>query len=273
MTRMERFEESARWLRQELGQIPRTAVVLGSGLGDFAGELDGAVQIPYSSIPHFPLTRNENHKGILWAGRLEGVPVLMMAGRFHHYEGYTMEECAYHVPVFRLLGVENLIVTNAAGGINPAFRPGDLMLISDHIKLTSLTPVEGFESTPLGPRFFDMSDAYSARLRETARQAAAEEGVFLREGVYAYMAGPQYETPAEIRALSVLGADAVGMSTVPEAIMAAYCGLPLLGISCISNMAAGISPTPLSDEEVRETAARASGRFSALLRGIIRKLG
>ena len=181
-----------------------------------------------------------------------------------------MEECAYHVPVFKLLGVETLVVTNAAGGINPTFQPGDLMLISDHIKLTSLTPVEGFADGELGPRFFDMGDTYCAALRETARQVAAEEGVPLREGVYAYMAGPQYETPAEIRALSVLGADAVGMSTVPEAIMAAHCGIRLLGISAITNLAAGICPNPLSDEEVRQTAAQMSGRFGALVRGIVR---
>ena len=273
MTRMERFEQTARFLGERLGQIPPTAVVLGSGLGEVSQQLEDAIAIPYGQIPHFPLTRNENHRGILWAGKLAGRPVLLLEGRFHHYEGYSMEECAYHVPVLRLLGVRQLIVTNAAGGINPAFRPGDLMLISDHIKLTALSPVEGFEPCSLGPRFFDMGDAYSARLREVARKAAEKTGVLLREGVYAYMGGPQYETPAEIRALGRLGADAVGMSTVPETIMAAYCGLPLLGISCISNMAAGISPTPLSDEEVRETAARASGRFSALLRGIIRKLG
>ena len=273
MTRMERFEESARFLRERLGEVPSTAVVLGSGLGGFAQGLEEALAIPYGQIPHFPLTRNENHRGILWTGKLEGRPVLLMEGRFHHYEGYSMEECAYHVPVLRLLGVRQLIVTNAAGGINPAFLPGDLMLISDHIKLTSLSPVEGFEPCALGPRFFDMGDAYSARLRETARRVAGEKGIFLREGVYAYMAGPQFETPAEIRALGVLGADAVGMSTVPEAIMAAWCGLPLLGISCITNLAAGRSPTPLSDEEVREAAAKVSGRFSALVGGIVAALG
>mgnify|MGYP005808765717 FL=1 len=270
MTRMERFEESAAWLRERLGDLPRTAVVLGSGLGGLTAQLEDRVEIPYGQIPHFPLTRNENHKGVLAVGRLEGAPVILMSGRFHHYEGYSMEECAYHVPVFKLLGVETLVVTNAAGGINPTFQPGDLMLISDHIKLTSLTPVEGFADGELGPRFFDMGDAYCAALRETARQVAAREGVPLREGVYAYMAGPQYETPAEIRALSVLGADAVGMSTVPEAIMAAHCGIRLLGISAITNLAAGISPNPLSDEEVRQMAAQMSGRFGALVRGIVR---
>ena len=269
MTRMEKFRESADYIQARIPFKPELAVVLGSGLGDYTDQLENPVIIQYRDIPHFPLPQNESHKGTLYAGTIGGKGVLLMAGRFHHYEGYSFEECAYHIPVFKLLGVKTLIVTNAAGGINPGFSTGDLMLITDHIKLTSLSPVTAFESGLFGPRFFDMSDAYAKRLKEIARSCAKQVGVPLREGVYAYMGGPQFETPAEIRMLATLGADAVGMSTVPEAIMAAYCGIELLGISCISNMAAGISPVPLSDDDVREVAAQVGGRFAALLDAII----
>lgn len=272
MTRMERFEQSAAYLRERIGMVPQVAIVLGSGLNDYTDQLEQAVEIPYGEIPHFPLPQNESHKGVLFAGTLQGKRVVLLAGRFHHYEGYSFEDCAYHVPVLKLLGVTTLIVTNAAGGINPSFQVGDLMLISDHIKLTSLSPVTGFENGLLGPRFFDMSDAYSAQLRKAARRASERAGILLREGVYAYMGGPQFETPAEIRALGMLGADAVGMSTVPEAIMAAYCGLALIGISCISNMAAGISAAPITDEDVRMVAGQVGNRFAALLNAILEEL-
>ncbi len=272
MTRMEKYRETADYIQSRIPFKPQLAVVLGSGLGDYTDQLENPVTLEYKDIPHFPLPQNESHKGTLFAGAIGGKGVLLMAGRFHHYEGYSFEECAYYIPVFQLLGVQTLIVTNAAGGINPSFAAGDLMLITDHIKLTALSPVTAFENGLFGPRFFDMGDAYAKRLQAIARGCAEKTGVPLRQGVYAYMGGPQFETPAEIRMLSALGADAVGMSTVPEAIMAAYCGIRLLGISCISNLAAGLSPVPLSDDDVREVAARVAGRFATLLDAIIAEI-
>lgn len=273
MGQMEKYTQAADYIKAKIGIQPEVAVVLGSGLGDYTSQLKNTVEIPYSDIPNFPLPKNENHKGVLYAGLLDGKPVILMAGRFHHYEGYSFEQCAIYVPVFMLLGVKTLIVTNAAGGVNASFKPGDLMLISDHIKLTSQSPCMGMETGLFGrPRFFDVSNVYTATLREKVRAAASKLGQELKEGVYMYFGGPQFETPAEVRLAGLLGADAVGMSTVPEAIMAAYCGLQVIGISCISNMAAGISKVPLSDDDVREVAAMVGGRFAALLNEVIASL-
>ncbi len=272
MSTIKRYQETADFLAARIGIQPKVAVVLGSGLGDYTDQLQNPTEIPYSEIPNFPLPQNESHKGVLYAGHLGEKPVLLMAGRFHHYEGYSFEQCAFYVPVFKLLGVETLIITNAAGGISPQLKPGDLMLIHDHIKLAPESPCIGLQPGMFGPRFFDMSHTYTPALREIARQSAKALGQQLAEGVYAYMAGPQFETPAEIRALGLLGADAVGMSTVPEAIMAAHCSMQLLGISCISNMAAGISKTPITDEDVREIAALAGHRFADLLNHIIAEI-
>lgn len=266
------YTEAAAYLTDRLPFLPKTAVVLGSGLGPFAGQIRDAVRIPYGEIPHFPCSTVASHKGELICGTYAGREVLVMSGRFHFYEGYRMEEVAFPVRVFRLLGVETLILTNAAGGINTDYRTGDFMLIADHIKLFDDSPARGVHMPEFGQRFFDLSEAYALPLRELARDTAAAHGITLREGVYAFMPGPQFETPAEVRALRILGADAVGMSTVPEVIAANQCGLRVLGISCISNMAAGILKQPVCDDEVVEVANRVSKEFAALIGGIIERL-
>ncbi len=266
------YTEAAAYLREKLPFFPKIAVVLGSGLGPFAEQLTDPVRIPYEEIPHFPRSTVASHKGELICGKYEGKAVLVMSGRFHFYEGYRMEEVAFPVRVFRLLGVETLVVTNAAGGVNTSYQPGDFMLITDQIKLFDDSPVRGTHLPEFGQRFFDLSEAYALPLRALAKEVAAAEGIVLQEGVYAFMPGPQFETPAEIRALRILGADAVGMSTVPEVITANQCGLRVVGISCISNMAAGILEQPISDDEVVEVANHVSKQFTALVGGLIRKI-
>lgn len=263
--------QAAEYINSKLTGKPDIAVVLGSGLGKMANELPGAVRIPYREIPFFPQSTVDSHKGELVFGELAGKKVLFMSGRFHYYEGYLLEQTVIPIRVFHLLGIKRLIVTNAAGGINEKFAPGDFMLITDHIKFFDESPVRGKNIPEFGQRFFDLSEAYDKRFRNTALAAAQACGIGLRQGVYAYMPGPQFETPAEIRALRVLGADAVGMSTVPEVIAANQCGMRVLGISCISNMAAGILSQPISDDEVVEVANRVSAQFIALITEIIRR--
>lgn len=272
MYQMSDYQKAADYIRENISGDPKTAIILGSGLGGLAQEAEQARRIPYSDIPLFPRSTVASHKGELVSGLLGQQEVLMMSGRIHYYEGYTMEQVVFPVRVFSLLGIERLIVTNAAGGINTAFSPGDLMLIEDHIKFFDDSPARGENLPAFGARFFDLTHAYSERLSGIARQAADRCGVPLQRGVYAYMPGPQFETPAEIRALRVLGADAVGMSTVPEVIAANQCGLEVLGISCISNMAAGILDCPVSDDEVVEVAGRVSGDFTALIKQILAML-
>ena len=269
---IDHYQQAADYIRKQIGAVPETAVVLGSGLGRLAEDAAEAVRIPYADIPFFPRSTVSSHKGELVCGKLNGRPVLMMAGRFHFYEGYHMEQTAFPVRVFFLLGVKNLIVTNAAGGINLDYRPGDFMLITDHIKFFDDSPARGTHLPVFGQRFFDLSEAYDGGLRRLAEQTAATLQIPLQKGVYAYMPGPQFETPAEIRALRTLGADAVGMSTVPEVIAANQCGMRVLGISCISNMAAGIYDRPLSDDEVTETAGRVSEQFISLITSITAQL-
>ncbi len=270
MTEFERASQAADYIRRRVASLPTAAVVLGSGLGFLAQEATEAVTLPYGDIPHFPAATNPAHAGCLVAGRLAGRPVFLFSGRVHGYEGYTMRTLTFYVRVLHVLGVRSLLLTNAAGGINEAFTPGDLMLITDHLKLTAQSPLTGDCDGNFGVRFPDMSRVYSPRLQAAIRQLAAAQGLPLRQGVYAYMGGPQYETPAEIRALRVLGADAVGMSTVPEAIVAAACGMEVAGLSCITNMAAGVLPeATLTDEEVVATAANSSKKFSALVRKIV----
>lgn len=265
------YENSVRYLKERLPHRPVLGLVLGSGLGVLAGDLTSAVRIPYSEIPGFPQSTVESHAGELIAGYLSEKPVVILSGRFHYYEGYDMETAAYYVPVLRMLGVQGLLVTNAAGGVNEAYRPGDLMLIEDHIKFGVQSPARG-PAPSWGPRFFDMSRAYTPALRTLAKQCADEMELSLHSGVYFYMAGPQFETPAEIRAIRLLGGDAVGMSTVPEVIAAAQCGLPVLGISCITNLAAGmVTDGVVSDEEVTQTAAAVSYRFRELITRIVSK--
>lgn len=248
---------------------PRVALVLGSGLGAFAGELPGAVEVPYAGIPHWPHSTAIGHAGKLVLGCLESVPVAVMAGRVHFYEGYSLKEVVFPTRVLGSLGVKSLILTNAAGGIRLDLNQGALVLISDHLNLQGGSPLVGPNEERFGPRFPDMSEAYDHRYRELARQAAAGLGIKLHEGVYAALSGPSYETPAEIRYLRDIGADVVGMSTVPEVIAANHMGMKVLGISCVTNMAAGILDQKISHQEVLETGERVKDQMIALLKAII----
>jgi len=251
---------------------PEVALVLGSGLGGLAEGIEDSVTIEYSSIPNFPVSTVPGHAGRIVCGSLGPKTVIVFQGRFHYYEGYSMDEVVFPVRVLTLLGIEQLILTNAAGGINPLFRAGDLMCITDHIKLTGVSPLRGANIDALGPRFNDMSDAYTATLRRIAEDAAVATEIDLRHGVYAYMTGPSFETPAEIRMLRSLGADAVGMSTVPEVIVAAHAGLQVLAISTITNLAAGILDQPLSHEEVMAAGAMVRDKLLALIKGIVSRM-
>lgn len=266
------IQEAANFIKDKIRITPKACIVLGSGLGDLTEQIEAPIEIPYGEIPHFPLSTVVGHKGKLVFGKLKGKYVLLMAGRFHFYEGYSMQEVAFPIAVISQLECSTLIVTNAAGGINTMFAPGDLMLITDHIKLCAENPLRGMHIPELGERFSDMSYAYTPKLRELAIEISYGMGLTLHEGVYGYMTGPCYETPAEIHALETLGADAVGMSTVPEVIMAVHCGMDVLGISCISNMAAGILDQKLSHQEVLEAGMSVKENFTSLLNNIITRL-
>lgn len=265
----ERLERAAAAVREVAPVKPTVAIVLGSGLGGLADVADVETRIPYADIPYMPVSTAPGHAGRLLLGRLEGLNVALLSGRAHLYEGYEPERVAFAVRLMRRLGAETLIITNAAGGVNTAFTPGLLMLISDHINLTGRNPLVGPADPRIGLRFPDMSEAYDPQLRALAREAAGELGVPLAEGVYMGLLGPNYETPAEIRMLCTLGADAVGMSTVLEVVAAHHIGMRVLGISCITNMAAGILPQKLTEEEVIETANRVRDDFAALVRKIL----
>ncbi|MBE6963880.1 MAG: purine-nucleoside phosphorylase [Ruminococcaceae bacterium] len=265
--RFEQYLESAEALRQKLkGFRPRVLLILGSGLGALGDEVEDPVCVSYEDVPHMKHSTAPDHKGRFVFGRLAGQDVAVMQGRLHPYEGWSFADAAYPVRVLRLLGAELLFVTNAAGAVNEAFSVGDLMLITDHIKFAPASPLTGPNADEFGPRFPDMTHVYAPRLQTVARESAAELDIPLREGVYMYFAGPQYETPAEIRAARVLGADTVGMSTVPEVITAAHCGMEVLGFSLCTNMAAGVLDQPLSGEEVIAAGAAAAPRFAALVR-------
>ncbi|QJD82344.1 purine-nucleoside phosphorylase [Cohnella herbarum] len=266
------IEEAAAFIRSTTDVRPEIGLILGSGLGVLGDELEDAVSIPYEDIPHFPVSTVEGHAGELLIGKLQGRNVVLMRGRFHMYEGYEPERTALPVRVMKALGVKTLLVTNAAGGVNLDYKPGNLMLISDHINLTGRNPLVGPNDNALGVRFPDMSDAYSSRLRKVAKETAAELGFAVQEGVYVGLLGPNYETPAEIRMLRTLGVDAVGMSTVSEVIVARHSGIEVLGISCISNMAAGILDQPLSHEEVMETTEQVKEQFLSLVLNVIPKM-
>lgn len=268
----DRANEAAAFLRERIGQVPTAAVVLGSGLGAFADRLEEPAVLDYGEIPHWPVSRVEGHPGRFVVGRLGTARVAALAGRVHYYEGHDLTTVTFGVRVLGLLGVRCLVLTNAAGGVNTALSPGTLMAIDDHLNLFGTNPLIGANDERFGPRFPDMTEVYSARLRALADTVARGIGIRLAHGVYAGLHGPSYETPAEIRALRTLGADAVGMSTVPEAIVARHMGLEVLGLSCITNMAAGILPQPLDHREVMETAARIRESFAALLEGILRRL-
>ena len=269
---MRELEEAVKSLRARTALSPRVGVVLGSGLGGFGSRLTDRVEIPYEAIPHWPVSTAEGHAGRLVLGRLGELPVAVMAGRVHLYEGYRPDQVVFGVRVLGRLGARALVLTNAAGGINPAFQRGLLVLISDHINLQGANPLVGPNEESLGPRFPDMTEAYSVRLRQIARETAAELGIPVAEGVYAAMLGPSYETPAEIRFLRIIGADLVGMSTVPEVIAARHMGLSVLAISCVTNMAAGLAPGPLSHREVLETGEIVRDRLSRLLEALLPRI-
>jgi purine-nucleoside phosphorylase len=269
----QQYEESAAAIRSRIGSFaPKVAMVLGSGLGYLGDVVENAVAVPYGDIPHFKHSTAPGHKGQLVFGKLSGQNVAVMQGRMHHYEGYSYEETAYAVRVLRLLGCDTLIVTNAAGCVRTDWQAGDLMLITDHIKLFSDSPLRGENLPQFGPRFPDSTHLYTPRLQALARDTARAQGLTLREGVYFYAYGPQYETPAEIRAVRALGGDAVGMSTAPEVIAAGHCGMEVLGFTLLSNMAAGILDQPLTEREVLDAAERAKEHFSRLVLGCLEKL-
>lgn len=271
MDEMKRIDEAAAKVFAVCGKAD-IGVILGSGLGDYAEALEDAVKLPYSEIPGFPRSTVAGHAGMWCCGTLYGKRVVMMQGRFHYYEGYGMKDVTLPVRVMQKIGVKTLIVTNAAGGVNLGYHPGELMVIGDIFSMTAQNPLIGPNLDAFGPRFPDMSCAFDKELRALAHECANEQGFALREGVYAQMTGPTYETPAEIRMLRTLGADAVGMSTVPEVIVARHGGMRVLGISCITNMAAGILDQPLNHAEVTETANRVKGQFRSLLDRIIEKM-
>ena len=265
----ERAEHATRIIRSRISVEPRIAVVLGSGLGGFADDFEEAVSIPYEEIPGFVRSTAQGHAGRLVIGKVDSVPVLAMQGRVHYYEGYSLEEVTFPVRTFGLLGIKTLILTNAAGGVNVQLTQGALMVISDHVNLMGVNPLRGPNDERFGPRFPDMTAVYSPELQELVIDEARAINVELRRGIYGGLSGPSYETPAEIHLLRNLGADAVGMSTVPEAIVARHMGLEVLGISCITNMAAGISDEPINHEEVMATGDRVRETFTELLQRVI----
>jgi purine-nucleoside phosphorylase len=264
-----RAEEAARTIRGRTATEPQIAIVLGSGLGGFADEFEDSVALPYRDIPGFVSSTAQGHVGSLVIGKVEGVPVVAMQGRVHYYEGYSLEEVTFPIRTFKLLGIKTLILTNAAGGIDVQLSQGALMVISDHLNLMGVNPLRGPNDERFGPRFPDMSEVYSRDLQELATEEARALGITARRGIYAALQGPSYETPAEIHMLRAFGADAVGMSTVPEAIIARQMGMKVLGISCITNMAAGISESPINHEEVMETGQKVRESFTQLLRRVI----
>jgi purine-nucleoside phosphorylase len=275
MSYYDQVKEAAAAIRSRVPEVPEVAIVLGSALGDFANSLGDAVTMPYDQLPHWPASRVIGHEGKLVVGKVAnagGRTIAALAGRCHVYEGHDLRTVTFAVRVLGVLGVKTLILTNAAGGVNTSFLQGALMVIDDHINLVGSNPLVGPNDERFGVRFPDMTEVYSARLRRLADQAGKAMNLLLPHGVYAGLLGPSYETPAEIRYLRTIGADAVGMSTVPEAIVARHMGLEVLGISCITNMAAGVLPQPLDHAEVMETARRIRGQFIALLEGIVAQL-
>ncbi|KMY54670.1 purine nucleoside phosphorylase [Bacillus sp. FJAT-27231] len=268
----EKIEKAAEFLKRESNKTPKIGLILGSGLGVLADEIESPVKIAYSRIPDFPISTVEGHAGQLVFGTLSGKEVVAMQGRFHYYEGYSFEQVTFPVRVMKALGVETIIVTNAAGGVNESFQPGDLMIITDHINNMGGNPLIGPNDSELGVRFPDMSEAYSKKLQKIAKETAERIHLSIREGVYVGNTGPVYETPAEVRMARILGGDAVGMSTVPEVIVARHSGMQVLGISCISNMAAGILDQPLTHDEVIETTERVRADFLCYIKEIVKSI-
>ncbi len=268
----EKITESVSYIRKFYQDTPRIGVVLGSGLGVFQERVENPVVLSYTDIPHFTTSTATGHAGKLVFGQVQGQNVMVMSGRFHYYEGYSLQDVVYPIRVMGEMGVKILMVTNAAGGVNKAFQVGDLMVIEDHINMIGSSPLVGREALDFGQRFIDMSTTYTPHLRELAKSVGKKHNLELREGVYVATHGPNYETPAEIRMMRVMGADAVGMSTAPEAIAARQLGMEILGISCITNMAAGVTDQPLSEEEVFDTANKTKMVFMNLFEGIIAEI-
>jgi purine-nucleoside phosphorylase len=267
--RAERAAEAVRWA---FAPVPKVAVVLGSGLGPLADRLEDRVAVPYATIPHFPVPTVAGHEGNLIAGAVGPARVIYLQGRFHFYEGHDLETVTFPVRLLRRLGVETLVLTAATGGIEPGFRPGDLVCLSDHLNLIGQNPLRGANDERCGPRFPDMSEVYSRRLRATAAEEAGRLGIDLKTGVYACLPGPSYETPAEIRMLRTLGADVVGMSTVPEAIVARHSGMEVLAFALVTNAAAGLSGAPISHEEVLEAGRQAVPRLGGLIEAVVKRV-
>lgn len=266
------YKESADYISKQIGGQPDIALILGSGLGNFADELSDKIIIPYKDIPNFPVSTVPFHKGEFVYGKLNGKNILAMSGRIHYYEGYEMWQTAYPVGVFKLLNINKLILTNATGGISEDYDLGELVCVTDHIKLTPDSPVRGMNISEFGDRFFDMQNVYNKNYINLAHVTADKLEITLKNGIYGYMAGPQFETPSEIKMLKKLGATLVGMSTVSEVIMASHCGIPVLCISCVSNMAAGITGAAITHEEVVETGKLIADKFKRLISEIIKEL-
>ena len=267
------FKKSADYIRSVIGDFePEIGLILGTGLGKFSARIEDPVEIPYKDIPNYLVSTAPGHSGKLIFGTVEGRKVMCMSGRFHTYEGYSFEELSIPVRVMKLMGVKLLVVTNAAGAVNESYRPGDVMIIKDHIKLNGFSPMRGPNVAEFGDRFFDISDLYCRELRQIAEQCGEDSGLTIHEGVYFFFPGPQFETPAEVRAARILGGDAVGMSTVTETLTAGHCGMPVLGLSLMTNMAAGVLEQKLSGEEVEETAQRVAPLLEAYFAKVLKAL-
>lgn len=269
---MTKLQKAVEYVRRRSPVPPQVGIILGSGLGDVAQAVTADAVIPYGDIPHAPSSSVAGHSGRMILGKVGTLPVAVLQGRVHYYEGFAMEEVLFLARVLGRLGIRKAIVTNAAGGVNTAFSAGDLMLISDHINFFGVNPLRGPNFDELGVRFPDMTEPYSKQLRDVASRVASQNGILLREGVYMGLSGPTYETPAEVRAYRMLGADAVGMSTIPEVVAFAHMGIDVLGVSCITNMAAGILPQKLTHQEVLDTTARVRDQFTALVMGVLERL-
>lgn len=268
----EKMKETENYIKERIQNIPKIAIILGSGLGSLALEMEDKVIIPYKDIPNFPISTVKGHKGELIFGKLENIPVIAMNGRFHYYEGYDLKMTTYPIRIFKLLGVETLILTNAAGGINETFKKGDLMIINDQLSFFAESVLRGPNMDEFGERFIDMSTTYNKEYIELLKESMLEVMHDYKEGIYAYMKGPTYETPAEIRALRTLGADAVGMSTVPEAVVAHHSSIKCVGISCITNMAAGMTNEKLNHDDVKETALKVEDNFKKVIKNFLKKI-
>ncbi len=272
MINYEKIEETSKFILGKIDRKPDLAIILGSGLGSLAEEIENATIIKYEDIPNFPVSTVKGHAGQLICGELEGKYVLAMQGRFHYYEGYPIEDVVLPIRVMVDMGIESLLVTNAAGGVDTDFKPGDLMLITDHINFAGVNPLIGGNNEKVGPRFVDLSEVYNKDYRNIAREAARKLDIDLKEGAYMWFTGPTYETPQEVKMARIVGASAVGMSTVPETIVATHGGMKILGISCITNMAAGVLDQPLNHEEVVEVSLLVKDKFQALVREILKSL-